>query len=43
MSKTSRRKFSSGFKSKLCIEAIKEQEETIEALSKKIRFESYPN
>jgi transposase len=34
MSKTSRRKFSSEFKSKVCIEAIKEQQ-TVEALSKK--------
>lgn len=34
MSKTSRRKFSAEFKSKVCIEAIKEQL-TIEALSKK--------
>ena len=34
MSKISRRKFSSAFKSKVCIEAIKEQQ-TIEALSKK--------
>lgn len=34
MSKTSRRKFTSGFKSKVCLEAIKEQQ-TIEALSKK--------
>jgi len=34
MSKTSRRKFSAEFKSKVCIEAIKEQQ-TIEALSKK--------
>jgi transposase-like protein len=34
MSKISRRKFSSDFKSKVCIEAIKEHQ-TIEALSKK--------
>ena len=34
MSKTSRRKFSSEFKSKVCIEAIKEQQ-TIESLAKK--------
>ena len=34
MSKTSRRKFTSEFKSKVCLEAIKEQQ-TIEALSKK--------
>jgi transposase len=34
MSKTSRRKFSAEFKSKVCIEAIKEQQ-TIEALAKK--------
>ena len=34
MSKTSRRKFSSTFKSKVCFEAIKEQQ-TIESLSKK--------
>jgi transposase len=34
MNKTSRRKFSAEFKSKVCIEAIKEQQ-TIEALSKK--------
>ncbi len=34
MSKTSRRKFSAEFKSKVCLEAIKEQQ-TIEALSKK--------
>jgi transposase-like protein len=34
MSKISRRKFSSAFKSKVCNEAIKEQQ-TIEALSKK--------
>jgi transposase-like protein len=34
MSKTSRRKFTAEFKSKVCIEAIKEQQ-TIEALSKK--------
>lgn len=34
MSKTSRRKFSAEFKSKVCIEAIKEQQ-TIESLSKK--------
>jgi transposase-like protein len=34
MSKTSRRKFTSEFKTKVCLEAIKEQQ-TIEALSKK--------
>ncbi len=34
MSKTSRRKFTAEFKSKVCIEAIREQQ-TIEALSKK--------
>jgi transposase-like protein len=34
MSKTSRRKFSAEFKSKVCLEAIREQQ-TIEALSKK--------
>ncbi len=34
MSKTSRRKFSAEFKSKVCIEALKEQQ-TIEALAKK--------
>jgi transposase len=34
MSKTSRRKFSSEFKSKVCLEAIKEHQ-TIEALAKK--------
>jgi transposase len=34
MSKTSRRKFSSQFKSKVCLEAIKEHQ-TIEALAKK--------
>jgi transposase-like protein len=34
MSKQSRRKFTSEFKSKVCIEAIREQQ-TIEALSKK--------
>ncbi len=34
MSKTSRRKFSAEFKSKVCIDAIREQQ-TIEALSKK--------
>lgn len=34
MNKISRRKFSAEFKSKVCIEAIKEQQ-TIEALSKK--------
>ncbi len=34
MSKTSRRKFTSEFKSKVCLEAIKEQQ-TIEVLSKK--------
>ena len=34
MNKTSRRKFTSEFKSKVCLEAIKEQQ-TIEALSKK--------
>ena len=39
MSKTSRRKFSSEFKSKVCIEAIKEQQ-TIEVLSKK--YELHP-
>jgi transposase-like protein len=39
MSKTSRRKFTAEFKSKVCIEAIKEQQ-TIEALSKK--YELHP-
>ncbi|MBD0293589.1 MAG: transposase [Flavisolibacter sp.] len=39
MSKTSRRKFSAAFKSKVCIEAIKEQQ-TIEALAKK--YELHP-
>jgi transposase len=39
MSKTSRRKFSAEFKSKVCIEAIKEQQ-TIEALAKK--YEVHP-
>jgi transposase len=39
MSKTSRRKFSAEFKSKVCIEAIKEQQ-TIEALAKK--YELHP-
>jgi transposase len=34
MSKTSRRKFTTEFKSKVCLEAIKEQQ-TIDALSKK--------
>lgn len=34
MSKTSRRKFTAEFKSKVCIEAIKEQQ-TIETLAKK--------
>ena len=34
MSKTSRRKFTSEFKAKVCLEAIKEQQ-TIEGLSKK--------
>ncbi len=34
MSKTNRRKFSAEFKSKVCLEAIREQQ-TIEALSKK--------
>jgi transposase-like protein len=39
MSKTSRRKFSSEFKSKVCIEAIKEHQ-TRELLSKK--YELHP-
>ena len=39
MSKTSRRKFTAEFKSKVCIEAIKEQQ-TIEALAKK--YEVHP-
>lgn len=39
MSKTSRRKFSAEFKSKVCIEAIREHQ-TIEALSKK--YELHP-
>lgn len=39
MSKTSRRKFSSEFKAKVCIEALKEQQ-TIEALAKK--FDLHP-
>ena len=39
MSKTSRRKFSAEFKSKVCIEALKEQQ-TIEALAKK--YELHP-
>lgn len=34
MSKTSRRKFTAEFKSKVCLEALKEQQ-TIEALAKK--------
>lgn len=34
MSKTSRRKFTTEFKAKVCLEAIKEQQ-TIEAISKK--------
>lgn len=34
MSKTSRRKFTAQFKSKVCIEALKEQQ-SIETLSKK--------
>ena len=34
MSKTSRRKFTAEFKSKVCVEALKEQQ-TIEALAKK--------
>ena len=34
MSKTSRRKFSSEFKSKVCVEALKDRE-TIETLAKK--------
>jgi transposase len=40
MSKTTRRKFSSSFKSKVCLEAIKEQK-TIEELSKK--FDIHPS
>lgn len=40
MSKTSRRKFTAEFKSKVCIEAIKERE-TIESLSKK--YDLHPN
>lgn len=40
MSKTSRRKFTSQFKSKVCIEALKERE-TLEALSKK--YDIHPN
>ncbi len=40
MSKTSRRKFSSEFKSKVCLEAIKEHQ-TIEALAKK--YDLHPN
>ena len=39
MSKTSRRKFSAEFKSKVCLEAIKEHQ-TIEALAKK--YELHP-
>lgn len=39
MSKTSRRKFSAEFKSKVCIEAVKEQQ-TIESLAK--RYELHP-
>jgi len=37
MSKTSRRKFTSQFKTKVCLEAIKEQQ-TIEALSKNMIY-----
>lgn len=40
MSKTSRRKFSSEFKSKVCLEALKERQ-TIEALAKK--YDLHPN
>ena len=40
MSKTSRRKFTAEFKSRVCIEAIKEQQ-TIEFLSKK--YDVHPN
>lgn len=40
MSKTSRRKFTAEFKSKVCIEAIKERQ-TIESLSKK--YDLHPN
>lgn len=39
MSKTSRRKFTSEFKAKVCLEAIKEQQ-SIESLSKK--YELHP-
>lgn len=39
MSKTSRRKFTAEFKSKVCIEALKEQQ-TIETLAKK--YELHP-
>lgn len=39
MSKTSRRKFTSDFKAKVCLEAIKEQQ-TIESLSK--RYDLHP-
>lgn len=40
MSKTSRRKFTAEFKSKVCIEALKERQ-TIESLSKK--YDVHPN
>jgi len=40
MSKTSRRKFSSEFKSKVCLEALKERQ-TIEALARK--YDLHPN
>lgn len=40
MSKTSRRKFTAEFKSKVCIEALKERQ-SIEALSKK--YDLHPN
>lgn len=40
MSKTSRRKFTSEFKSKVCIEALKERQ-TIESLAKK--YDVHPN
>lgn len=40
MSKTTRRRFSAAFKTKVCLEALKERE-TIEALAKK--FDIHPN
>lgn len=40
MSKTTRRRFTAAFKSKVCLEALKERE-TIEALARK--YEIHPN